>query len=64
MGKIGNGRLARSGKVKFFQTPKVEKQDKEKPKTGRAKKKNLYNKKIDLSTQEKNQKKFIFKSSF
>ena len=64
MGKIGNGRLARSGKVKFFQTPKVEKPDKEKPKNGRAKKKNLYNKKIENTTEDKNHQKFIIKSPF
>ncbi|KAH0834909.1 ribosomal protein S30-domain-containing protein [Lanmaoa asiatica] len=37
-----HGSLARAGKVKS-QTPKVEKQEKEKPPTGRAKKRELYN---------------------
>jgi len=41
MGKV-HGSLARAGKVKS-QTPKVEKQEKEKAPTGRAKKRELYN---------------------
>jgi small subunit ribosomal protein S30e len=41
MGKVG-GISARAGKVRF-NTPHVEKQPKEKKKTGRAKKKELYN---------------------
>ncbi|KAG6379766.1 ribosomal protein S30-domain-containing protein [Boletus reticuloceps] len=41
MGKV-HGSLARAGKVKS-QTPKVEKQEKEKASTGRAKKRELYN---------------------
>lgn len=40
MGKV-HGSLARSGKVKG-QTPKVEKQEKPRKKTGRAKKRVLY----------------------
>ncbi|KAG9311654.1 40S ribosomal protein S30 [Chiua virens] len=41
MGKV-HGSLARAGKVKS-QTPKVEKQEKQTPATGRAKKRELYN---------------------
>ena len=37
-----HGSLARAGKVKG-QTPKVDKQEKKKPVTGRAKKRMLYN---------------------
>lgn len=40
MGKV-HGSLARAGKVKS-QTPKVDKQEKKKPVTGRAKKRLLY----------------------
>ncbi|KAJ3368128.1 40S ribosomal protein S30 [Allomyces macrogynus ATCC 38327] len=40
MGKV-HGSLARAGKVKS-QTPKVDKQEKKKKKTGRAKKRLLY----------------------
>ncbi|RIA87749.1 40S ribosomal protein S30 [Glomus cerebriforme] len=44
MGKV-HGSLARAGKVKS-QTPKVEKQEKKKKKTGRAKKRILYNRRF------------------
>ncbi|KND01210.1 40S ribosomal protein S30 [Spizellomyces punctatus DAOM BR117] len=44
MGKV-HGSLARAGKVKG-QTPKVEKQEKKKKKTGRAKKRILYNRRF------------------
>ena len=44
MGKI-HGSLARAGKVKA-QTPKVEKAEKKKTTTGRARKRKLYNKRI------------------
>ncbi|KAI3630595.1 hypothetical protein MIR68_008855 [Amoeboaphelidium protococcarum] len=44
MGKV-HGSLARAGKVKG-QTPKVDKQEKKKPLTGRAKKRMLYNKRF------------------
>jgi small subunit ribosomal protein S30e len=47
MGKVHGG-LAKVGKVRN-QTPKVEPTQKEKPKTGRAKKRMLYNKRF-LST--------------
>ncbi|CAG8745234.1 3637_t:CDS:1, partial [Racocetra fulgida] len=40
-----HGSLARAGKVKS-QTPKVEKQEKKKKKTGRAKKRILYNRRF------------------
>ena len=40
-----HGSLARAGKVKG-QTPKVEKQEKKKKKTGRAKRRMLYNKRF------------------
>ena len=40
-GKV-HGSLARAGKVKG-QTPKVDPQEKKKPKTGRAKRRNQYN---------------------
>ena len=43
-GKV-HGSLARAGKVKG-QTPKVEKQEKRKKKTGRAKRRMLYNKRF------------------
>lgn len=43
-GKV-HGSLARAGKVKG-QTPKVEKQEKKKKKTGRAKRRMLYNKRF------------------
>ena len=43
-GKV-HGSLARAGKVKG-QTPKVEKQEKKKQKTGRAKRRMQYNKRI------------------
>ncbi|KAI9017039.1 ribosomal protein S30 [Gaertneriomyces semiglobifer] len=44
MGKV-HGSLARAGKVKG-QCPKVEKQEKKKKKTGRAKKRILYNRRF------------------
>jgi len=44
MGKV-HGSLARAGKVKS-QTPKVEKQEKKKKKTGRAKKRIIYNRRF------------------
>ncbi|EZG55537.1 40S ribosomal protein S30 [Gregarina niphandrodes] len=44
VGKV-HGSLARAGKVKS-QTPRVSKQDKEKPLTGRAKKRMQYNKRF------------------
>lgn len=44
MGKV-HGSLARAGKVKG-QTPKVEKQEKKKKPTGRAKKRMLYNRRF------------------
>ncbi|CDJ43129.1 40S ribosomal protein S30, putative [Eimeria tenella] len=44
MGKV-HGSLARAGKVKN-QTPKVQKQEKKKPVTGRAKKRQLYNRRF------------------
>ncbi|KNC55994.1 uncharacterized protein AMSG_02007 [Thecamonas trahens ATCC 50062] len=44
MGKVHGG-LARAGKVKN-QTPKVEPTEKTKPKTGRAKKRELYTKRF------------------
>ncbi|CAG8611556.1 1400_t:CDS:2 [Paraglomus occultum] len=44
MGKV-HGSLARAGKVKS-QTAKVEKQDKKKQKTGRAKKRAVYNRRF------------------
>ncbi|KAJ1914069.1 40S ribosomal protein S30 [Tieghemiomyces parasiticus] len=44
MGKV-HGSLARAGKVKS-QCPKVEKQEKPKPPTGRAKKRLLYNRRF------------------
>ncbi|CDJ60226.1 40S ribosomal protein S30, putative [Eimeria maxima] len=44
MGKV-HGSLARAGKVKN-QTPKVQKQEKRKPVTGRAKKRQLYNRRF------------------
>jgi small subunit ribosomal protein S30e len=44
MGKV-HGSLARAGKVKS-QTPKVEKQEKKKTATGRAKKRILYNRRF------------------
>jgi small subunit ribosomal protein S30e len=44
MGKV-HGSLARAGKVKG-QTPKVEKQEKKKKVTGRAKKRMLYNRRF------------------
>jgi len=44
MGKV-HGSLARAGKVNS-QTPKVEKQEKEKAPTGRAKKRELYNRRF------------------
>ncbi|CRG98661.1 40S ribosomal protein S30, putative [Plasmodium relictum] len=47
MGKV-HGSLARAGKVKN-QTPKVPKQDKKKPLTGRAKKRQLYNRRFSDS---------------
>ncbi|CRG94392.1 40S ribosomal protein S30, putative [Plasmodium gallinaceum] len=47
MGKV-HGSLARAGKVKN-QTPKVPKQDKRKPLTGRAKKRQLYNRRFSDS---------------
>lgn len=43
-GKV-HGSLARAGKVKG-QTPKVDKQEKKKKKTGRAKRRMLYNKRF------------------
>ncbi|KAK9767805.1 40S ribosomal protein S30 [Basidiobolus ranarum] len=48
MGKV-HGSLARAGKVKS-QTPKVEKQDKAKESTGRAKKRNQYNQRFVNTT--------------
>jgi len=45
MGKV-HGSLARAGKVRA-QTPKVPKQEKPKSKTGRAKKRMLYNKRFN-----------------
>ena len=48
MGKVHGG-LAKVGKVKN-QTPKVEKTQKAKPKTGRAKKRILYNRRFLSST--------------
>ncbi|KAN0086041.1 Ribosomal protein S30 [Tylopilus felleus] len=44
MGKV-HGSLARAGKVKL-QTPKVEKQETQKQPTGRAKKRELYNRRF------------------
>ncbi|KAI7871671.1 40S ribosomal protein S30 [Spinellus fusiger] len=44
MGKV-HGSLARAGKVKS-QTPKVAKQEKKKAKTGRAKKRQVYNRRF------------------
>ncbi|CAO3635114.1 unnamed protein product [Cunninghamella blakesleeana] len=44
MGKV-HGSLARAGKVKS-QTPKVAKQEKKKSLTGRAKKRQLYNRRF------------------
>ncbi|KAI9249464.1 40S ribosomal protein S30 [Phascolomyces articulosus] len=44
MGKV-HGSLARAGKVKS-QTPKVSKQEKKKPLTGRAKKRQAYNRRF------------------
>ncbi|KAH8928355.1 ribosomal protein S30 [Atractiella rhizophila] len=50
MGKV-HGSLARAGKVKS-QTPKVEKQEKKKKATGRAKKRILYNRRfVNVTTQ-------------
>ncbi|RXG53775.1 Dipeptidyl peptidase 1 [Armadillidium vulgare] len=43
-GKV-HGSLSRAGKVKS-QTPKVEKKEKKKPKTGRAKRRQQYNRRI------------------
>ena len=48
-GKV-HGSLARAGKVKG-QTPKVEKQEKKKKKTGRAKRRIQYNRRYMLSVQ-------------
>jgi len=48
MGKVHGG-LARAGKVRG-QTPKVEKQDKKKKPTGRAKKRMLFNKRFATAT--------------
>eukprot|EP01080_Neovahlkampfia_damariscottae_P006423 gene6423-10431_t len=60
MGKVGNGRLARSGKVRT-QTPTVEKKEKEKPKTGRAKKRILCETRKSVTTEEKLRKKLVSK---
>ncbi|KAG1054094.1 hypothetical protein G6F43_003868 [Rhizopus delemar] len=50
MGKV-HGSLARAGKVKS-QTPKVAKQEKKKAKTGRAKKRQVYNRRfVNVTTQ-------------
>ncbi|KAL9546109.1 hypothetical protein MBANPS3_006823 [Mucor bainieri] len=48
---IIHGSLARAGKVKS-QCPKVAKQEKKKPKTGRAKKRQVYNRRfVNVTTQ-------------
>merc|ERR1711937_143752 len=54
-GKV-HGSLARAGKVKG-QTPKVEPQEKRKPKTGRAKKRLQYNKRFVVASQSFGRKK-------
>ncbi|KAI8335666.1 40S ribosomal protein S30 [Choanephora cucurbitarum] len=49
-GKV-HGSLARAGKVKS-QTPKVAKQEKKKAKTGRAKKRQVYNRRfVNITSQ-------------
>eukprot|EP01080_Neovahlkampfia_damariscottae_P001988 gene1988-1496_t len=59
MGKVSQGRL-RSGKVRRH-TPQVEKKEKEKPRTGRAKKRILCELRKDITTEEKLRQKFVSK---
>jgi ribosomal protein S30 len=57
---IRNG-LARAGKVHNHQTPRVDKQPKEKEKTGRAKKRELYNSREENHFVQLQQQSFVGK---